>query len=82
MELTLFQVYQNVDYETEVNYDGCEEGGTYAQCHELQKKCYSRSTACVYDTSVVDEGDDYQVQASCRDGTHLRTNCGKQCTSS
>ena len=36
-----------------------------------------RNEACIFDNTMVDESQGLQVEKSCRDGTHLRNNCGK-----
>ena len=56
---------------------GCGSDGDLLQCHPGHPHCYDRKQACVYDTMIVDEVHRRQVQTSCRDGSHLRNNCGK-----
>ena len=76
--ITLFELYYDgKNYENESYYESCEEGGEHAQCHPGEQKCYSRSAICQYDTEAVDQDINYIIQAGCRDGSHLRTDCGK-----
>ncbi|KAI0232930.1 hypothetical protein LSAT2_016795 [Lamellibrachia satsuma] len=60
----------------QVSLSECTRGGSYVQCRNTPGRCYDRASACVYDTEMVEEATKYTVQASCRDGAHLRMGCG------
>ncbi len=55
----------------------CPDGREYTRCKPELQHCYDRSEACVFDTRVTDEGRGYEIQNTCRDGSHLRKHCGK-----
>ena len=48
----------------------------WAQCMAAQRRCFHRASTCVYDTEVVDAGGQHSVMAACRNGFHLRSQCG------
>ena len=59
------------------NYTDYDSVSSHVQCQPGLTRCYERGDTCVYDTSIVDEERDYEIQETCRDGSHLRTMCGE-----
>jgi hypothetical protein len=79
--LTVFEIYQGGrDFDNDTSsLVGCDDGAMHVQCRDGHPRCYVRSSTCIYDTLTVDDGADLEIQATCRDGAHLRNSCGKRC---
>ena len=76
--LTIFEIYKGgLAYDNDTSHVGCDDGGVYTQCRDGQPRCFNRGSTCIYDTVRVDEGAVLDVQATCRDGAHLRNLCGE-----
>ena len=54
----------------------CQGRSDHIQCQHEEPYCYESSQTCVYDTVITDYTTENSVMTLCRDGTHLRTNCG------
>ena len=54
----------------------CIVDGDSIPCRDNMPHCYARSKVCIYDTVTVDEKRSVDVQSTCRDGVHLRGDCG------
>ena len=61
----------------EIFYTSCPNNRSLVQCAEGRPQCYERSRVCLFDRDVRDEQTGESVLSTCRDGAHLRNNCGK-----
>lgn len=67
----------STESEVSVMSVGCSQGGQFVKCHQYVDQCYDRSRLCIFDMTLVDERRQFHVQSTCRDGYHLRKNCGQ-----
>ncbi len=56
---------------------GCGSSGELVQCRLSHPQCYNRTDTCIYDTKLVDQHQNLVIQTACRDGSHLRIDCGQ-----